>query len=315
MRPDDLLECALPEGARPEPVLAPAVLSGAFVEPEPPDPQRLDPERAKTEPVAMPPWHRAQRLTVGLAGSLGIHLLPLLLLVHLNGAPPDTAAPIPVQLVFETPPAVAAPEKRPPPGRLASEDMGETAAKPDHSGASAEPAADRPDETAIAAVAPPPDPIRPPKLVSALPKPDPPAEPAALPEEPTPTPHVTPRLKHAAVARLAPKPRPAGRAQIPGPAATRDEYLAYCLSLVRRHFGRLPPSFLAGRRGTTVLRIEVLGDGTIARIAVARRSPYPDIDARIEAAVAAVSRFPPVPQWFQGSSVSLTLHVGYPEGL
>jgi hypothetical protein len=59
----------------------------------------------------------------------------------------------------------------------------------------------------------------------------------------------------------------------------------------------------------------VLGDGTIALIAVAQRSPHPDIDARIEEAVAAVGRFPPVPQWFQGARISLTLHVSYPEGL
>ena len=59
----------------------------------------------------------------------------------------------------------------------------------------------------------------------------------------------------------------------------------------------------------------MLGDGTIVRIAVAQRSPHPDIDDRIEKAVAAVGRFPPVPQWFQGTRISLTLHVSYPDGL
>jgi len=91
--------------------------------------------------------------------------------------------------------------------------------------------------------------------------------------------------------------------------------LAYCMTLIRRHFDLLPPSFLAGRSGTTLVQIIVLDDGTIARIAVARRSLYPDIDARIEQAVAAVQRFPPVPQWFQGPRISLILHVEYPDGL
>jgi TonB family protein len=310
---------ALPATARPDPMLAATMFLGELAEPE-----RLDPGRATAEPAAMPLGRPQPRLTLGLAGSLGVHLLPLLLLLHWSGAPPEIAAPIPVQLVFETPPAPPptpapappAPEKKPPPGRLASEDMGEAVAKPNQPAAAAEEAADRPEETVVAAVQPPSNPTRPPKLVSALPKPTTPAEPAALPPEPKPTPAgVMPRLKHAAVARLAPNPHLPRRARVPGPAATRDEYLAYCLSLIRRHFDLLPPSFLAGRRGATVLRIKVLGDGTIARVAVARRSPYPDIDAKIEEAVAAVRRFPPVPQWFQGPSVSLTLQVGYPEGL
>ena len=56
----------------------------------------------------------------------------------------------------------------------------------------------------------------------------------------------------------------------------------------------LPPSFLAGRRGVTVLKIVVRGDGTIARTEVAHHSGYGDIDSKVEQMIAAVRRFPPL---------------------
>lgn len=339
LRPDDLLELfeidltaiAAPETARAEPVLATAPFPGEFDEPDRPDPRRLDPGRSDTawpdtarpdtarfeagrldpgraqaEPAKLPPPRRRPGLSLAMLGSLGLHLLPLLALLPWGSAPAEIAVPIPVQLVLEAaPPLPPVPEKKPPPpGRLASEDIGETQAKPD-----------QPAETQIAAALPPPKPIPPPDLLSALPKPAPEPDPAARPEEPNPALPVKPPVKQAVVARLVLNPHPAPRAQVPGTAATRDEYLAYCATLIRGHFGLLPPSFVAGRRGATVLNILVLDDGTIARISVARNSSYPDIDARIEQAVAAVRRFPPLPQWFQGPRISLTLQVSYPEGL
>ena len=327
LRPDDLLELfeidrtatAAPEGARPEPALIAAPGLAEFDEPERPDPGRLDDRRAIAEPGKPRPAPRRTALPLGIIGSLGVHLLPLLVLIHWTSAPAEIAAPIPVQLVVEEPPPPAPPppplkaEKPPPPGRLASDDFGDPKAEP------ARPAADPPgetvpEETQIAAL-PPPKPMPPPELVSALPKPAPSPEPAAPPEEPKPTSLVDAPVKMAAVGRLGPNPRPAPRAQNPGPAATRDAYLAYCMSLIRGHLGSLSPAFLGGRRGAAILHIQVLGDGTIAHIAVAQPSPHPDIDARIEQAVAAVGRFPPVPQWFQGPRISLTLHLSYPDGL
>jgi TonB family protein len=302
LRPDDLLELfeidstatAAPEAVRREPVLPAARFPAGFDDPGPPgtrrsDPSRLDTGRATAEPDRAPPVPRRRALPLGLIGSLGLHLSPLLVLLHWSSAPAEIAAPIPVQLVLEEPPPAPppAPAAKPPPGRRASEDIGETTAEPDKSA-----------ETQIAA---------------ALPRPAP--ERAAVQQEPKPTTHAELPVKEAVVARLAPNPRPAPHAQVPGPGATRDEYLAYCMTLIRRHFGLLPPSFIAGRHGATILSIVVLDDGTIARIAVARGSAYPDIDARIEEAVAAVRRFPPLPQWIQGPSVSLTLQLGYPGGL
>lgn len=322
-RPDDLLELfeidrrptAAPETARPEPVLAVAPFVAGVQETG-----RLDQARATAVPEGPLAASRRTALPFGLVGSLGVHLLPLLVLLNWNNAPAEIAAPIAVQLVVEAPPepppqAEKPPpqaEKPPPPGPLASDDFGDPKAQP------ADRAADQSGEnlsgeTLVAAALPPPKP--PPELVSALPKPAPPPEPAAAPGETRPRPLFDAPVKLAAVGRLAPNPRPAPRAKHPGPAATRDAYLAYCMSLIRNHFGRLGPAFLAGRRGATILNIQVLGDGTIARIAVAQRSPYPDIDARIEQAVAAVGRFPPLPQWFQGPRIGLTLHVSYPDGL
>jgi len=106
--------------------------------------------------------------------------------------------------------------------------------------------------------------------------------------------------------------RPEPRA--PGPAATRDEYLAYLVSLTRRHLDLLPTSMVAGRSGETILAVLVLGDGTIARVAVMHGSGYPEIDARVEKMVIAVGRFPPLPQWYQGPSMELSFRLRFPYG-
>jgi TonB family protein len=106
-----------------------------------------------------------------------------------------------------------------------------------------------------------------------------------------------------------------GPGEIPGPAATRDQYLAYLAPLMQRHIRLLPLSLVGRRRGETILTIRVRRDGTIARIAVKQTSGYPDIDARIEQTVAAVRRFPSLPQSFQGPSVDLNLRLRFPEAL
>jgi TonB family protein len=242
---------------------------------------------------------------LGLVGSLVLHLLPLLLLVSWASAPADI--PIPVQLVIETPPPppVAQEARKPPPrGPLASEDMGAPEAKrPEPTAAPDEPAPPpEPTETQTAMVTPPP------------PKPEPPREAAAAPlPKPTPPPKSTPAVHRPQPVLRLPLPLQPGR--VPGPAATRDEYLAYLVALTRRHLDLLPLSMVGARRGETTLTIRVLDDGTVARIAVAQGSGYPDIDERIERMVAAVGRFPPLPQWFQGPSMELRLRLQFPEAL
>src|SRR5207253_630201 len=90
----------------------------------------------------------------GPAGSLLLHLLPLLLLIDWPMSPPAEVAPIPVQLVIEPPKAAPAPPQPqpkpsppPPRGRLASEDLGEPEAKEVDKPKGDPPLADKPAKT------------------------------------------------------------------------------------------------------------------------------------------------------------------------
>jgi len=295
---------APPETGRAEPVLA-RVPAPAGID----EVARLDPNRAIPEREAGP-LRRRLGPSLSVLGSLGVHLLPLLLLLDWTMNPAETAAPIPVQLVIETPPPPPPPPpkpeefKPPPPGRLASEDMGQKASPPPEAAAAAPPAPSQPVPSEPAPSQPAPSQPTPTQMAALAPPPPKPIRP--------PKPAVPAFTWH----RLDILPQESSReTRVPGPAASRDEYLAYCMTLIRRHFGLLSPSFLAGRHGATVFRILVLDDGRIARITLAQGSPYRDIDARIEEAVNEVHRFPPLPQWLQGSSAGLILQVIYPDGL
>jgi periplasmic protein TonB len=260
----------------------------------------------------------------GPVGSLVLHLLPLLLLINWPMSPPAETEPIPVQLVFEPPPkAVAAPPQPqpkptppPPRGRLASEDVGEPEAKEVDKPKGDPPAAEKPakDETPPAETEPPEKPqqmaaIAPPPLPQAkpdAPKPDPVPKPAP---KPTPAAHQVPRRVEDP-GNLAPH-----RARFPGPAATRDEYLAYMHSLIRQHYNLLTHAALGDRRGMTVVEFVVLDDGKIALVKVRRSSGYPDIDSRVAEMIEAVGHFPPLPQWFQGLAMPFEFGFPFPEAL
>src|SRR5439155_27061760 len=118
------------------------------------EPDRLDVARAAQADVQPVPASRQHASPIGWIGSLGLHLLPLLVLLDWSVAPAEIAQPIPVQLVIEAPPPAPAPPpqeaKRPAPDRLASREMGETSTQPDRSATAARDA-DRPDETQMAA--------------------------------------------------------------------------------------------------------------------------------------------------------------------
>lgn len=261
--------------------------------------------------------------------SLVLHLLPLLLLLEWPIHPLPEVKPIPVQLVFQPPPPPPLPkpaskpklkpETRPPPGRIASENMGNTQkkgrdqAKTDEPAAKKEPATtmelplDAPQQTAFL---PPPPPLPdPPKLD--LPKP-PESKPLATPKPP-PKPSLA---AHQPVRRVMERALLLPRsAKYPGPAATRDEYLAYLAYLARQHLGLLTPALIAGRRGETIVNVLVLDDGTVAMLSIGLSSGYHDIDERIEQMIRAVGRFPPLPQWFQGPSMRLQFRLQFPEAL
>ncbi|HEX3418438.1 MAG TPA: TonB family protein [Stellaceae bacterium] len=282
------------------------------------------PEPLEREPQAARPrwWVRLR----GPVGSLILHLLPLLLLIDWPVSPPAQTEPIPVQLVFEPPPKAAPappppvpqPKPTPPPprGRLASEDLGEPEAKVVDKPKGDPPAADKPakTETPPAETKPPEKPqqtaaLAPPPLPPAkpdAPKPDPVPKPAP---KPTPAAHQVPRRVEEP-GNLAPR-----RGRFPGPAATRDEYLAYMHSLIRQHYNLLSSVELGGRRGMTVIEFVVLDDGKIALLKIRRSSGYPDIDNRVAEMITAVGHFPPLPQWFQGLAMPFEFGFPFPEAL
>lgn len=285
----------------------------AVAEPEPIEPSPPPPEFAALLP------RRVRLVTPGLLVSIALHITPVAGLLAWSSAVPEIRQPVPVELVVMHPPPLPQPpkqEKPPPRGPLASEDTGKMAAPPDTLIAKptppppppAEPVA-APKEMKLAEIPPPPP--------KPKPKPKPQVQPAVLRETPKPAPPLPPEPRPPA---RAPQPDPVltnapRNAHYPGPAATRDDYLAYLVTLTRQHIDLLPRAVLADRRGETVLTILVLGDGTIARISVRESSGYPDIDERIEKMVQAVGHFPPLPQWYQQPAMDLTLRLRFPEAV
>jgi periplasmic protein TonB len=106
--------------------------------------------------------------------------------------------------------------------------------------------------------------------------------------------------------------RPAASARYPGPAASRDEYCAYALSLVLKHLALLPDSAVGARRGQTTLSIRIREDGAIVGAVVVRSSGYADIDERVVRMVSAVGRFPRLPMWVPGPTADFTLRLHFP---
>jgi periplasmic protein TonB len=262
---------------------------------------QLDPGRNAPEPDDPLPKPRQRAAALGLCGSLGLHLLPLLVLIHWSSAPAEIADAIPMQLVLEEPPSGPSQEEAKPPPSAPVFETRAISEKSSAAGATYAPAAPpaaRPQQS-LAASTPPPLPPAPP------PEP-PPRKPAAV----TLTPAAPP---------TSPTPSPAApanpEAQMPGPDPTQSDYFSRLAALTRDHLDLLPLSFLGGRRGRTILSIHVQGDGTIGHIAVKRSSGYPDIDTRIEEIVTAVGRFPPLPERFQKPNIELDFNLIFPDAL
>lgn len=265
--------------------------------------------------------------------SLLLHLLPLLLLLAWPMRAPPPVTQIPVQLVFQPPPPAPVPkpapkpvpkpkfkpETRPPVGRIASENLGETKQKGQDQAKVEAPVPSKEPATTMES------PLEAPQQTAFLPPPPPLPDPPRieLPKPPEPKPVAAPRLpQKPSLAQRQPvrpvperghlNPRPS---RYPGPAATRDEYLAYLAYLARQHIGLLSHSFVGARRGETIINVLVLDDGTVAMLSVGLSSGYPDIDERIEQMIRAVGRFPPLPQWFQGPSMRLEFRLQFPEAI
>lgn len=281
----------------------------------------VDPSRAAEtdddEPLVLPPTAPRGLRLPGPVVSITAHVLIIAAVLWWQTTPVEELNLVPVEFVIEQPPPTA-PQPQPqnqqeakaaPPGRLASEDYGEVTKTPDAgTGAAVADEQPKPEPTPEAQPA---EPEPPKKLTAAIPVP----KPIPLQSIPAPPPPKPPVAKP--VAPPQPKqPHEAVRsAKIPGPASTRDEYLAYLLTLTKRHLDLLPLSLIGDRRGETVIGIHVLADGTIARIEVAESSGYPDIDRRIEQMIGAVGRFPPLPQWIQSPGIDLQLSLRFPEAV
>jgi TonB family protein len=291
-----------------EPTLAAAPFFIEFDEPD-----RLDPERLGLTWELVPAVVRSIELRSPFV-SLAIHLLPALVIILLPLLVIEPPPPIPVQLVFEeAPPPAPEPQQQQQQqpkwetGRLSSVDTG--VVKPNLDlGRSADalqpPSAaeqqQNPAETQTTAVVPPPP--------MPLPKPAPPKE--------KPAPIQMPKPSGANVPRREETPHEIARsARVPGTAAARDDYLAYLVTLTRQHINLLPMSIVGERRGETVISVMVYADGRIGPLSILRGSGYPDIDQRIQAMVAAVGKFPPLPQWYQGEAVQLELTLRFPDAL
>jgi protein TonB len=302
--------------------------AGIEAEPEP----FVDLERAiaPARPEQSVPRTSGRRgVSLGSLLSLALHLLPLLLLLRWQGAPVEVPPPIPVRLVVEQPPppppepaAQPQPDAKPPRGRLASEAVGAEADEPPvHAPeeASGVPSSDsepqpRPTEPIGESRARPVSELR--QVANFLQAQN---EPTLLRREalalPLPEVEPLPEKPAAPVSSRQPAPSPGSArrsASIVGPPAARDEYLAHLVTLVRPHLYLLQPELLQGRRGTISLAIRVLGDGTIARIAVSQSSGYRDIDNRVIQIVAAVGRFPPLPPWLDQPSWDINFHLRFP---
>jgi TonB family protein len=261
----------------------------------------LDRERIDAVPDAAPPAPHQRASKGSLLGSLGVHLLPLLLLIGWTGEPGESRGSIPVQLVIEQQ-SPAPPSER------------EAGAAPPQA-----------EQTAVAAATPPPPPapltppVRPPRHIAA--PPPPPRQRVAAPPVPKPS-DLPPQPKQLAAVAVARREatekvsrREAPRQPAPDGAMAREQYLAQLVALTWRHVDLLPSSFIRDRRGETLLAIRVLSDGTVADIGVVQSSGYPDIDARIEQMVTAIGRFPPLPPSLPGPSTELTMLLRFPQVL
>jgi protein TonB len=263
---------------------------------------QLDPERDAPELDDPPPTPARRTAALGLCSSLGLHLLPLLVLIHWSSAPAEIADALPVQLVLEEPPSGPSQEEgKPPPSPPVpeTEPIGEKSWAAGAADAPASPPAAPLQQSRAAIAPPPPTPAPPPE--------PPPRKPAAVTLAPAAPP--TPAAPNSAATANPPE------AQTPGPDPAQSDYFSRLAALTRDHLDLLPLAFLGGRRGRTTLAIHVQGDGTIGQIAVKRSSGYPDIDTRIEQIVTAVGRFPPLPERFQKPDIDLDFNLVFPDAL
>jgi TonB family protein len=247
--------------------------------PPPPPPPPKAAEKSKQTPPPPPPPGRLASDELGDVDATGKAPVP----------DPGPAAGKPQPKAGEAPPPPADAPPIPNPSEAAVPKPA-----PDPTKSTAPKQADLPDapqELAAAGdLAPPPPP----------PKPEPPTD--TLAAKPVPRPA---KLKLVPQPGGARKPTPDLEAEdhgeghkgtIPGPDASRDEYLAYLKQLVLEHRDMLSAAVTGGRHGELDLDIRINARGSILQIFVRHSSGYPDLDERAKEMTYAAGQLPPVPE-------------------
>ena len=302
----DLAEISAPDSHTAEPLLA---TGPYFIDFD--DVVLLDPARGASEPEEIeellepPPRVRP----FGLAGSFGMHALPLLLLLTLTAsAVPPLGGAVPVQLVLEQPTTES------PTSEAEAAPMAAVQDQPAEPPAAPPQPSDIPPPVPTAATPPPPPPVATPTPV---PPPQPPPLKIAKPVRAAVTrPKAAPPKPEARLAAstvVETKPAQTAPAATPAHQSSTGQYLSYLVTLTRRHLDLLPADLVGNRRGKTVIAVRVEDDGTITHTRIAASSNYPDIDARIEQMVVAVGHFPPLPEQLRGQSIELDLNLNFPD--
>jgi hypothetical protein len=325
-----------------------------------------------TRPALSETDNRRRRwILVGIVVSILLHAAFLHFIGFGGGGHSGSGgAPIPVQLVMETPEdRKKAEEKRkeqekqkpqeqekqkdqkpPPPGRLASDSFGDTEAKGKEATETHDKAAGKPepkpgeaapDAAAAAKADTPPEEARPKDTETAQKERG--LDEAPLPQtqrqlaaggSPAPPPSTAPPRDDLAY-KPTPKPKPTPvpvpvggsrnpslrfepdhaeglAAKYPGPAASKDEYLAYCFALVMRHSNLLDESAVSGRSGYVHFSLRLRRDGSILWLTdMPDSTPYSDIAARARRMIElAAPGFPPLPNYI-GDKESALFEVSF----
>lgn len=265
-----------------------------------------------------------RRWTAAIALSIAINvILVAAIIMTLPPVPMPLRAPIPVHIVppselpkpKQQPPAPKPPPRpqpqaqqrktppKPPPGRLASEDLGdpkaaEAAKMASESKAGGPPqpeeGSEQPTNKGTAE-----------KVEAAKPSPDSRLGATA----PKPTKERKPAEKRGGSrvqAVMEPPHNGQHHAKYPGPDATKDAYLAYINELVR---GCQTPEILSALSAVgrlPLLSIAVRHNGVILWVNILKSSGSPAFDEQYKSIFDCVGRFPPLPDYIPGATVNLT---------
>ncbi len=265
---------------------------------------------------------RRWTIAIGLSVAINIILIAAIILT-LPPLPIVVPAPIPVHIVPPT--AIPKPKSqlpapkpkpkpqesaqqrkqapKPPPGRLASEDLGdpkapENAKQPSLTKASG---AAKPDEGSE-------QPTTKGDAAAVEAKQENPASTlGATKPKPVKEPKPAPRLGGSHVQALLGSPHTGQHhAKYPGPDATKDAYLAYINELVKECQTPEILSRLSAVGRIPLLSIAVRHNGVILWVNVIRSSGSPAFDEQYKTIFDCVGRFPPLPDYIPGATVDLT---------